>query len=100
MVDIYVGASALLLPGGGTAQGGPAPGVRLEYPWTSRAGEFVTTARLDAPGPLNLIHAESQPDDRTFPFMFHSGLFSCRGPVLHMLALRAISIGPKSRGVG
>jgi hypothetical protein len=91
-VDIYVGASAVLIA---WLAGRGRPGLRLALAWNVLGllalVNVVTRAVLTAPGPLHLIHAEV-PNLllSTFPFLFIPGLFVPLGVVLHLLALRSI----------
>jgi hypothetical protein len=91
-VDIYVGASAVLIA---WLSGRGRPGLRLALAWNVLGllalANVVTRAVLTAPGPLHLIHAEV-PNLllSTFPFLFIPGLFVPLGVVLHLLALRSI----------
>jgi hypothetical protein len=91
-VDIYVGASAVLIA---WLSGRGRPGLRLALAWNVLGllalANVVTRAVLTAPGPLHLIHAEV-PNLllSTFPFLFIPGLFVPLGVVLHSLALRSI----------
>jgi hypothetical protein len=91
-VDIYVGASAVLIA---WLSGRGRLGLRLALAWNVLGllalANVVTRAVLTAPGPLHLIHAEV-PNLllSTFPFLFIPGLFVPLGVVLHLLALRSI----------
>jgi hypothetical protein len=91
-VDIYVGASAVLIAWL-SARG--RPGLRLALAWNVLGllalANVVTRAVLTAPGPLHLVHAEV-PNLLlgTFPFLFIPGFFVPLGVVLHLLALRSI----------
>jgi hypothetical protein len=91
-VDIYIGASALLIAW--LSMRGRW-GQRLALLWNVLGllslANVVTRAVLTAPGPLNLIHAEV-PNRMigTFPFMFIPGFFVPLAVVLHVLAIRSI----------
>jgi hypothetical protein len=91
-VDIYVGASAVLIAWL-SARG--RLGLRLALAWNVLGllslANVVTRAVLTAPGPLHLIHSEV-PNLLlgTFPFLFIPALFVPLGVVLHLLALRSI----------
>jgi hypothetical protein len=91
-VDIYVGASAVLIA---WLSGRGRLGLKLALAWNVLGllalANVVTRAVLTAPGPLHLIHAEV-PNLllSTFPFLFIPGLFVPLGVVLHLLALRSI----------
>jgi len=92
-VDIYVGASALLIAWPFTR--GRA-GMRFGLAWNALGllslANVVIRAVLTAPGPFNLIHAEV-PNRMigTFPFLFIPGFFVPLAVVLHVVAIRAIS---------
>ena len=92
-VDIYIGASALVIAW--LSMRGWW-GERLALLWNVLGllslANIVTRAVLTAPGPLNLIHAEV-PNRMigTFPFMFIPGFFVPLALVLHVLAIRSIA---------
>jgi hypothetical protein len=91
-VDIYIGASALVIAW--LSMRGWW-GQRLALLWNILGllslANVVTRAVLTAPGPLHLIHAEV-PNRMigTFPFMFIPGFFVPLAVVLHVLAIRSI----------
>jgi hypothetical protein len=97
-VDIYIGASALLIAWLSTRG---RWGQRLALLWNILGllslANIVTRAVLTAPGPLNLIHAEV-PNRMigTFPFMFIPGFFVPLAVVLHVLAIRLIASHAKT----
>jgi hypothetical protein len=92
-VDIYIGASALLIAW--LSMRGRW-GQRLALLWNVLGllslANVVTRAVLTAPGPLNQIHAEL-PNRMIgmFPFMFIPGFFVPLAVVLHVLAIRSIA---------
>jgi hypothetical protein len=92
-VDIYIGASALVIAW--LSMRGPW-GQRFALLWNVLGllslANVLTRAVLSAPGPLNLIHAEV-PNRMigTFPFMFIPGFFVPLAVVLHVLAIRSIA---------
>jgi hypothetical protein len=92
-VDIYIGASALVIAW--LSMRGWW-GQRLALLWNVLGllslANVVTRAVLTAPGPLNLIHTEV-PNRMigTFPFMFIPGFFVPLAVVLHVLAIRSIT---------
>jgi hypothetical protein len=91
-VDIYIGASALLVAWMSTRG---RIGLRVTLAWNllglAALANVVVRAVLTAPGPLNLIHAEV-PDRMigTFPFLFIPAFFVPLAVVLHVLSVRAI----------
>jgi hypothetical protein len=97
-VDIYIGASALVIAWlsvrGWWEQ-------RLALLWNVLGllslANVVTCAVLTAPGPLHLIHADV-PNRMigTFPFMFIPGFFVPLAVVLHVLAIRSIASHPRT----
>jgi hypothetical protein len=97
-VDIYIGASALVVAWL-SMQG--RWGQRLALLWNILGllslANVVIRAVLTAPGPLNLIHAEV-PNRMigTFPFMFIPGFFVPLAVVLHVLAIRSIASHPRT----
>ena len=97
-VDIYIGASALVIAW--LSMRGWW-GERLALLWNVLGllslANIVTRAVLTAPGPLNLIHAEV-PNRMigTFPFMFIPGFFVPLAVVLHVLAIRSITSHPRT----
>jgi hypothetical protein len=92
-VDIYIGASALVIA---WLSASVWSGQRLVLLWNALGllslANIVIRAVLTAPGPLNLIHAEV-PNRMigTFPFMFIPGFFVPLAVVLHVLAIRSIT---------
>jgi hypothetical protein len=92
-VDIYIGASALVIAW--LSMRGRW-GQRLALLWNVLGllslANVLARAILTAPGPLNLIHAEV-PNRMigTFPFMFIPGFFVPLAVVLHVLAIRSIA---------
>ena len=78
-VDIYTGLSAPLIA------------------WLSTRGRWGLKLALvwNAPGPLNLIHAEA-PNQMmgTFPFLFIPGFFVPLAVVLHVIGIRSIRDSP------
>jgi len=91
-VDIYVGASALIIAWVSTRG---RLGLKLALAWNVLGllalANVVTRAVLTTPGPLNLIHAEV-PNLMfgTFPYMFIPGFFVPLAVMLHVLAIAAI----------
>jgi len=98
-LDIYVGASAPLLA---WLAARAKAGIRVALIWNVLGllvlANVVLRAVFTTPGPLNLIRAEV-PDLMigTFPFMFIPGFFVPLAVVLHVLALRQISIAMRSK---
>jgi hypothetical protein len=92
-VDIYIGASALVIAWLSMRS---RWGQRLALLWNVLGllslANVLSRAVLTAPGPLNLIHAEV-PNRMigTFPFMFIPGFFVPLAVVLHVLAIRSIA---------
>lgn len=92
-VDIYVGASALLVA---WLSSRGRLGMKVALAWNGLGllalTNVVIRAVLTAPGPLNLIHTEV-PNRMfgTFPFLFVPGFFVPLAVVLHTLAIRGIS---------
>jgi hypothetical protein len=92
-VDIYIGASALVIAWLSTRGWW---GQRLALLWNVLGllslANIVIRAVLTAPGPLNLIHAEV-PNRMigTFPFMFIPGFFVPLAAALHVLAIQSIA---------
>ncbi len=93
-VDIFIGASAPLVAWLSTRG---RTGLRISLAWNI-LGLFALTnvvvrSILTAPGPFNLIHAEV-PNlmMSTFPFLFIPAFFVPLAVVLHVLAIRAITI--------
>ena len=92
-VDIYIGASAPLAAW--LATRGPT-GKGLALGWNVLGllalANVVIRAIGTAPGPLNLLHAET-PNRMigTFPYMFIPGFFVPLALVLHILALKALN---------
>jgi hypothetical protein len=97
-VDIYIGASALVVAW--LSMRGRW-GQRLALLWNILGllslANVVIRAVLTAPGRLNLIHAEV-PNRMigTFPFMFIPGFFVPLAVVLHVLAIRSIASHPRT----
>jgi hypothetical protein len=92
-VDIYIGASALLIAWLSTRG---RVGMKFALAWTVLGllslANVVLRAVLTAPGPFNLIHAEV-PNWMigTFPFLLIPGFFVPLAVVLHVVAMRSIS---------
>jgi hypothetical protein len=93
-VDVYIGASAPLIAWMCTRG---RLGAKFTLAWNVLGllslTNVVIRAVLTAPGPLNLIHAEVP--NRIigmFPFMFIPGFFVPLAVILHVLAIRAISL--------
>jgi hypothetical protein len=97
-VDIYVGASALLIAWLSTRG---RWGLRLALFWNVLGLLALTNVVLravwTAPGPFHRIHAEV-PNLMfgTFPFMYIPGFLVPLAAVLHVLALRAIGSGSRT----
>ncbi len=91
-VDIFLGASAPVIAWLSTRG---RMGMKVALVWNvlglASLANVVTRAVLTAPGPLNLIHAET-PNLMlgTFPFLFIPGFFVPLAVALHVLAIRAI----------
>ena len=92
-VDIFIGVSAPLIAWLSTRG---RMGMKLALGWNLLGllalANVVIRAVLTAPGPLNLIHAET-PNlmISTFPFLFIPGFFVPLAVVLHVLAIQGIS---------
>jgi hypothetical protein len=99
-VDIYIGASALVIAWLSTRG---CWGQRLALLWNLLGllslANIVTRAVLTTPGPLNLIHTEV-PNRMigTFPYMFIPAFFVPLAVVLHVLAIRSITTRPEPPG--
>jgi hypothetical protein len=93
-VDIYIGASAPIAAWLSTRG---RVGMKLALGWNvlgiCSLVNVVARAVLTAPGPLNLIHAET-PNllIGTFPFLFIPGFFVPLAVALHALSIQAIRI--------
>ncbi len=91
-VDIYIGASALVIAWISTRG---RLGMKLALAWNVLGllalTNVVIRAVLTAPGPLNLIRTEV-PNRMmgTFPFLFIPGFFVPLAVVLHVLAIQSI----------
>jgi hypothetical protein len=91
-VDIYVGATAPVAAWLATRG---QSGLKIVLAWNVLGilalANIVARAVLTAPGPFNLIHAET-PNRMigTFPFTFIPGFFVPLALLLHILALRSV----------